>query len=77
MGILDDLTPPAPRQWTCIVKTTSEKLEAADRKKFDEAMSNGAWKAEPLAGQLQKLGINISASTIRNHRKGLCSCSRT
>lgn len=77
MGILDDLTPPAPRQWNCIIRTTSENLDAADRKKFDEAISNDAWKAEPLAGQLQKLGINISASTIRNHRKGLCSCSRT
>jgi len=76
MGILDDLTPPAPRQWTCIVRTTSETLEPADRKKFDDAMTNDAWKAEPLAAQLQKLGINISSSTIRNHRKGNCSCSR-
>ena len=77
MGILDDLSPPGPKQWSCKVRTITAQLEPADAEKFIAAVENPEWKLINLAEELRKRGIPISAPTIRIHRDGACSCSRT
>lgn len=77
MGLLDDLTPPAGRIRTCIIRTIAESLDKGDAEKFLAAIANPSWKGEPLASALQQRNIQISASSIRTHRQGRCACSRT
>lgn len=34
------------------------------------------WSAEALAAEMCGNGMNVSASTIRNHRRRMCACTR-
>lgn len=76
MGILDNLQPPAPKQWSCLVRTIAAGLDDDDRETFIAAVENPAWKITILASELRARGIEISAPTIKIHRSKACSCSR-
>lgn len=74
MGLLDDLTAPPKRAWTCRVRSLAEELEKKDVEIFWEAISNIEWKAETLSKALSQKGLSIAGSGITRHRKGQCSC---
>lgn len=76
MGLLDDLNAPTGKVWSCKVRTYATELAPEDSKTFLDAINNPAWKAVPLATELRKRGIEISNTTINNHRNGTCSCSK-
>lgn len=74
MGLLDDLTAPPTKVWTCRVRTLANELEEKDRAIFLEALVNPQWKAETLSKALSQKGLSIAGSGITRHRKGQCSC---
>lgn len=74
MGLLDDLTAPPAKVWTCRVRTIFNELEDKDKKIFIEAIDNPQWKAETLSKSLSQKGLSITGSGITRHRRGQCSC---
>ncbi len=74
MGLLDDLTAPPRKVWTCRVRSLANELEDKDRTIFLEALANPQWKAETLSKALSQKGLSIAGSGITRHRKGQCSC---
>lgn len=41
-----------------------------------ERKTKRKWSADALATELTGAGMPVSASTIRNHRRGQCACQR-
>jgi hypothetical protein len=74
MGLLDDLTQPPAKVWTCRVRSLANELDDKDRQIFAEAVANPQWKAETLSKALSQKGLSIAGSGITRHRKGQCSC---
>jgi hypothetical protein len=74
--MLEDLTAPPSKIWTCRVRTLATELEKKDQDIFWEAVSNPQWKAETLSKALNQKGLKIAGSGITRHRQGNCSCSK-
>lgn len=74
MGLLDDLSQPPAKVWSCRVRTLANELEEKDKVIFLEAVDNPQWKAETLSKALSQKGLSIAGSGISRHRKGQCSC---
>lgn len=74
MGLLDDLSQPPAKQWSCRVRTLSNEFDKKDKEIFDKAILDPNWPAATLSAALAKKGISIAGSIITRHRKGECSC---
>ena len=74
--MLEDLTAPPSKIWTCRVRTLASELSDKDAAIFAEAIANPAWKAETLSKALNQKGLKIAGSGITRHRQGNCSCSK-
>jgi len=75
MSLLENLIKPETIL-PCKVRATLQELTVDDRDRLANALSDLTWPAETLAQQLNSLGIELSATRIRQHRKQLCSCSK-
>lgn len=75
MSLLENLVKPETIL-PCKVRATLNELSQEDRPRLEAAIADHTWPAETLANQLNSLGIELSATRLRQHRKQLCSCSR-
>ena len=76
MGLLDDLSAPPAKIWTCRVRTIYNELDEKDKTIFEDAVNDLSWKAETLSKALTQRGIRIAGSGITRHRQKECSCSK-
>jgi len=55
-----------------------KSLNESDQKIFDAVIADqDNWSDYHLAKAMNERGVEISESTIKRHRAGLCTCSRT
>lgn len=76
MGLLDDLTQPEGRIYTCRVRTLRDTLDQADQTKYDQLINDLTWPANTLAKALATKGLLVSQQMITRHRRGECTCSK-
>lgn len=76
MGILDNLVVPK-RAPECKVRTTADRLDAADAKKLLEAVEGSEWSVLGLVKALDGLGVPLSRGPMTAHRARECSCFRS
>lgn len=68
--MLQDLTPPAPRN-QCKTCKVLESLEPSDRQILETALADREkWAVRTLSRELANRGIKLSETTIINHREG-------
>jgi len=76
VGLLDDLEP-KPVIHSCIVRRTIASLEASDQTILEEAVADSTrWSSAALSSALKEKGISINRTSLTDHRKGACSCSK-
>ena len=61
----------------CKIIRLRQGLEPTDQKRLDDALIDNEWPSATLAKQLTALGLGVSGHVIANHRKGICSCSKS
>lgn len=75
--MLEGLTPPPGRNYTCKVLTTLTGLSDTDRAILETALADIiTWPHNTLSNALASRGITLADTTISRHRKGLCPCNR-
>lgn len=73
MGLLDNLEPPK-KAYPCKVRELAQAMSKEDAKIFLDAVNDPNWPIVTLAEALRARGVELSASPLTKHRKGLCSC---
>lgn len=69
---------PRKRLFSCKVRNILSDLAEADAEILEAAIKNTrAWPANTLQNSLRDLGIHLGQESIRRHRSGTCSCSKT
>lgn len=59
----------------CRVRDLANDMSKEDSKIFLTAVSDDNWPIVTLVEALRNRGVDISASPITKHRKGMCSCA--
>jgi len=66
---------PGPR---CKTMRLRKNLDESDQKIMDNALKDSeTWSDYHLSKALTARGLEISEMSIKRHRQGMCSCSRT
>ena len=71
-ALLADPPPIGKGALGCMVRRF--KNEHPNGEEIANAVSDVRWSAAALSRALRSKGIEMSSSTITNHRKGACSC---
>lgn len=72
--MLENLKPPV-KILPCKMRTILDGLNDADQEILMEALlDRDGWKDHVLTAELNKLGIQVSANSVRKHRNYECSC---
>lgn len=72
--MLENLKPPV-KILPCKVRTILDGLDDSDQEVLmDALLDRDGWKDHVLTGELNKLGIQVSANSVRKHRAYECSC---
>ncbi len=66
---------PIKKIYPCRVRSLAAEMSKEDSKIFLEAVSDENWPIVTLVEALRNRGVDISASPITKHRKGVCSCA--
>jgi hypothetical protein len=75
--MLEGLTPPKSKVFTCKVDTLAKDMSEADRKIFMDAINDKeTWPSKTLSRELRKLGVETSDQPITSHRNKSCRCFR-
>lgn len=77
MDFATRLASPKARLYPCRFRAWLTTLDVVSRAAVIEAMKNTAWSDDSLLLELESEGCDVGASTLRNHRAGLCKgCGR-
>jgi hypothetical protein len=71
--VLEDLELPK-KLWSCRVRTVKTDMSDKDSQILESAVMNLEWPVRTLSHELKKRGIELSDSSIKNHREKRCSC---
>lgn len=75
--MLEGLTPNR-RTYDCAVAREMDKLDDSDKQILQDALDNPRdWSPYSLMTALKKRGVTMGDKSIRKHRDGVCSCSKT
>jgi hypothetical protein len=75
--MLEGLTP-NKRRYECAVDRELDRLNDTDKKILLDALADQRlWSAYSLMTALKKRGITMGDKSIRKHRDGVCTCSKT
>lgn len=61
--------------YPCKIRALANNMSKEDSKIFLEAVADNNWPVVTLVEALRNRGVDISASPITKHRKGMCSCA--
>lgn len=66
--------PPSRKREACNVgRAIAEHKEG---KVIADTIANLRWSADAISRVLGEYGITVSATSVRNHRRGECACAR-
>jgi len=72
--MLESLKPPV-KILPCKLRTILDGLTDSDQEILMEALlDRDGWKDHVLAAEMSKLGLQVSANSVRKHRLYECSC---
>lgn len=72
--MLEDMMPPK-RLYSCRIRVLAATMTKEDATIFIKAVNDPNWPIVTLVEALRNRGVDISASPITKHRKGMCSCA--
>lgn len=72
--MLEDLQPPK-KIYPCKIRDLAATMTKEDSAIFIKAVNDPNWPIVTLVEALRNRGVDISASPITKHRKGMCSCA--
>jgi IS30 family transposase len=61
----------------CRVSIVRAQLSPEDRAALDRVLADQRWTAARIAEVLGRYGYEMSAESMRRHRRGDCRCSKT